>query len=80
MGDPQKKLQDLSDEFQKIQGGALYFSYYITHVIILTIISRTPIRRRRAPEARIPAAREYKCSEGQTLSSQPEDLEPYGQM
>lgn len=61
MSDVQKKLQELSEGYQKLQGGTLSLR---TLRETLLIHFRAFHRRRRTPEARVAAAREFDCEEG----------------
>jgi hypothetical protein len=61
MSDVQKKLQELSEGYQKLQGGTLFLR---TLQETLLIQFRAFHRRRRTPKARVAAAGEFDCEEG----------------
>lgn len=61
MSDVQKKLQELSEGYQKLQGGTLFFGKSRD---ALLIHFRAFHRRRRTPEARVAAAGERDGQKG----------------
>jgi hypothetical protein len=61
MSELQKKLQELSDNYQKLQGGVLVLENRCDYALIR---DRPLHQRRGAPEARVAAARKYDCQKG----------------